>query len=319
MKSRLLTAITALATCLFSATPATRAADIELGLFDDFATITILGRIDFGDDERFMEVLREGVRARGYVPVVNIFSPGGSVTAAINIGRVISDLSMTTVVPFQVDEATGTHECRYRASGASGDTVLQRNFTTGAGDRACTCMSACFLIWSAGAERQGHYIGIHRTYFRPESFAADSFSEARERFSRLRLNVEDYLRSMNVPDLVIDTMYSVASDQIEPLAPQFVNILRADPALEEYLNARCQDEFRTERDLNREVARMDTIADPTLEQLTAMADLQLRAVNASIALFDCREAVRRVIFAEAWQADYALADDAPAPTSPRKN
>ncbi|MGD1885570.1 MAG: hypothetical protein ACFB01_00255 [Cohaesibacteraceae bacterium] len=314
MKAKLLFALAGFVAILSTPPNPAGAADMHLGLFDDQAVITILGGIEAGDDERFMEVLREGVRASGFVSVVNIFSRGGSVDAAINIGRAISDLSITTVVPFQVDEATGTHECRYRPTGAQTDTILTRNFQTGAGDRACTCMSACFLIWSAGAERQGHYIGIHRTYFRPESFGADSFSQARERFSRLRLNVEDYLRSMNIPDLVIDTMYSVASDQIEPLDQEFIDILRTDPALEEYLNARCQAEFRSERDLRREAARLSAVDNPSFEQLSRAAEVQLQAIEASITLNDCRHAVRRVIFAEAWAADYAQPGDvAPSP------
>src|SRR5207247_1816988 len=61
--------------------------------------IFIVGKIDRGDDEKFKEILRPLLGKRAWVDRVTIFSNGGHATAAINIGRVIRQLNISTRAP----------------------------------------------------------------------------------------------------------------------------------------------------------------------------------------------------------------------------
>src|SRR6185369_3256103 len=62
----------------------------------------------------------------------------------------------------------------------------------GIGDARCTCASACFFIWAAGAEREGDVIMIHRPYVDPQQYAMLGADEAQAAYKKLADKVRDF-------------------------------------------------------------------------------------------------------------------------------
>jgi hypothetical protein len=109
---------------------------------------------------------------------LQINSAGGSVAAAMKIGRALRSAEAWVTVP-----------------------------TYG------RCASACVLIYAGGVIRVNYGpIQIHRPYsLNPDS----SLSKAQQRFASMERDVRSYLRAMNVSQMLFDRMVRVAPDRIE--------------------------------------------------------------------------------------------------------
>ena len=81
--------------------------------------------------------------------------------------------------------------------------------SAGIGDPNCTCASACFYIWAAGAERDGDIVQIHRPYFNSGEYSALTASEAQAAYGELQAKVRDFLAKVGVSTALIDKMMSV--------------------------------------------------------------------------------------------------------------
>ena len=278
-----------------------RAADLKIGYYNKTATITMVGPIVRGDYDRFRQTVGKIADEGGIVTHLYIFSPGGLVNEALNIGRLAGKLALTTVAPTYDPAVPEKRQCSFREHTSPTKFVDHKwryDAFKRSGNPACNCASACFLIWAAGAERQGNYLGIHRTFFRPQSFKEDSFAVARERYVKLRKSVTSYLTEMNIPNLVINTMFSVASNEIEPLAPQFVRILQGGVELEEYLRAHCTAEsvlydFHT--------SALELLNSLSTDKASGKYKDALGKRNAAYEKkFSCEVKVRKKIFTNAW-------------------
>ena len=165
-------------------------------------SITIEGPIVSGDNDRFKKEVIDQLHAGHLITSVNIFSPGGDVDQAIEIGKQIRTLGAQTSAPF----LDGDERVCMR-----GELDAQLPTTGG----TCDCQSACFIIWSAGTGRNGTFVGVHRPRFEADYFKNLTPQRASEKYSEVEKLTRDYFREKGIPDWAVSRMYSVASTKME--------------------------------------------------------------------------------------------------------
>lgn len=149
-------------------------------------------------------------KPNGHDPfMVLLDSPGGSVSAAIALGRAIRE--------------------------ASPMTVYVEDFAS--------CVSACVFVLAGGVERgvRGR-VGIHRPY--AEDDTAYTVNDQKQNFADIEKNVKDYLSSVNVPTSLYDVMFRIPPEKVRYLSEselQEYNLSEDDPyykAAEDAANAK---------------------------------------------------------------------------------
>jgi ATP-dependent protease ClpP protease subunit len=138
--------------------------------------------------------------------VVLLDSPGGSVDAALEIGRILRSLNATVNVE----------------SGAS-------------------CLSSCVFILAGGTTRyMSGRIGIHRPYFdTPKTVPTNG--EVSVMMARMREKIAAHLTAMNVDRALADDMMKISPETIRYLTAADLNrygLLQRDPASEEIATLR---------------------------------------------------------------------------------
>jgi hypothetical protein len=162
-----------------------------------------------GDATRFQdEVRRRGPEIR---TVALWRSSGGDAIEAMEIGRLIRKLRMTTTVS------------RGRA-GVPPSLAVDVNGTMG---RISTvearCAGACFLVWVAGMERDGNYrLIIRRPYFADERFEGLDETTRLRKEQELRGEVAAYLAEMHVEPSVWLIMRSIRAEDGVTLKPSYL-------------------------------------------------------------------------------------------------
>lgn len=114
-----------------------------------YREIVIEGRIEPGDFETFVRIVREN---QGQVSGVRIFSPGGDFYEAMKIGRAMRELELGSTVPMR--EPSGRVSCE------EGTIFPKPN-----DPKNCTCANAGFFIHIGGIHRGGTFMAVHRPYF----------------------------------------------------------------------------------------------------------------------------------------------------------
>jgi hypothetical protein len=142
-------------------------------------SIVIEGEIMKGDYMRFVEEIGQH---NGKIGKVYIFSPGGNFSEAIEIGRAIRRLELTTVVP---ERENGQPRCDPLA-----------NFPE---HYSCDCAGSCFFIFIGGVNRAGTYMEVHSPSFDENEFGQLSEEDARNKFIALQKSAREYMREMGVP------------------------------------------------------------------------------------------------------------------------
>src|SRR4051812_18497241 len=158
----------------------------------DAATITLTGKIDHGDEQKF-------VAALGYAPnfrklVVN--SPGGSINPAYLIGKGLR---------------TGSYEVQVADNGE--------------------CVSACTLLFAAAAERSAYSssrIAVHSA----STFEPDGTRKPDRRRPRVTARFARYLKEWGTPPVIIGKMIGTPGKETANLTDSdlqawSVRILRA--------------------------------------------------------------------------------------------
>lgn len=224
--------------------------------------IAIVGTIETGDAKKF-----RGVLQKSYPQIiVDILSPGGDLLEAMKIGEMIRENFIMTwgpeslqCVSLQLDEAPGPMP-DMRAWWPS---HVPKS-------TACSCYSACFLIWSSGVIRYGGvnafgalaryqpnlgnrpeetYFGIHRPRFNPEYFSGLSARDAEEKYDNLVASLLQFLGDMNVPRNIRERMLAVPSDDLYFLSSVELKSLQGPiPAVDEWLRSKCAHLSKRERD-----------------------------------------------------------------------
>jgi hypothetical protein len=156
--------------------------------FDEHWTIFLDGLVDGDAPARFDRFL--GKRdVSGAIVYLN--SPGGSLTAAMALGRIL--------------RAAG-FETRVGARAADTGRLM-----------AAVCYSACPFVLAGGVRRQlepGSVLGVHRIENRTPD-PDETASERRARFESL-----NYLAEMGIDAGLLDIMEVVPYDTIRPLSPE---------------------------------------------------------------------------------------------------
>ena len=136
-------------------------------------------------------------------------SPGGDVTEALKIGRLVKRLYAEVFV----------------------------------GPTFGPCASACFIIFASSVHRMGMagLVGIHRPYLSPARLRSLSPSAAEALETHALTDAENYLHELRVPNKLVDTMFEHASTEIYWLSDdELDHQLGESPAwYEEFLIARC--------------------------------------------------------------------------------
>lgn len=166
------------------------------------------GEIQPGDYERLLKYAAANHIILAQKALI-LASPGGDVTEALKIGRLVKRLYA--------------------------EVAVGRTFGP--------CASACFIIFASSVHRMGMpgFVGIHRPYLSPARFQSLSPSAAETLETHALTDAENYLHELRVPSNLVDTMFEHASTEIHWLsAEELDHQLGESPAwYEEFLIARC--------------------------------------------------------------------------------
>ena len=218
---------------------------------DKLLYVNLSGPIVLGDDQKFRNLVLPYIKAGNVLFKVNIFSPGGSVDAAIGIGRQINVLKAITAAPILFNGLIDrglvpgtTVQCWHWVQ--AGDAVMNNapgaihiRDAYGHGDRSCDCESACFLIWISGLVREGNYVGIHRIRYNEIAFAKLTAAEAEQAYAKSQDLTLGYLNNLKVPESISQLMFAVRSTSMHFLTSNELQLLKSTPYLEELTQARC--------------------------------------------------------------------------------
>lgn len=204
------------------------------------STLNMSGPIVPSDVKSFKDWLRH----EPYTHYVKLASPGGSIEAAMEIGRLIRARFMK-VWSYYLDpeEARScskrkvVEDLRKRqlpiddASIKERQTHCRRRHDCRFENRCC--LSACVFILVGSADRIAGNIGLHRPTL--SDFSQRSYEDARQTLSRGRLLIEQYLKEMEISQSVLEAMMQVPPDEIRLLdylaAPALIAGLTADRKL----------------------------------------------------------------------------------------
>jgi hypothetical protein len=191
-------------------------------------TVLLNGPIIPGDAAKFGKFLR---LHHPFLDEVILTSSGGSVDDAMKIGRLIrKDLIKTKAAHENNPDSP-------KGNGRFYDFEKGPSWCHDGPSSYCHCASACFLIWSAGVERYGSSLGLHR----PTTTSTDTPSNEASHH-RLLLDTAAYLKEMEVPDRFIQLMVNTVSTEIRWLSGREAKSLEQVPSIAEWLTAACRAE-----------------------------------------------------------------------------
>jgi hypothetical protein len=170
-----------------------------------------------------VNAFKEWLVREPYTHIVQINSPGGSIDAAIAIGRLIRARFMQAWS--EELRPIGERGCSYREAletqqwfklPIDDDSIKKRQEiclrqTDCQFENRC-CLSACVLVLAGGVERLVGNIGLHRPSIK--DFADRSYEDARTALSKGIDLIERYLKEMEVPSGVFTTMMQVPADSV---------------------------------------------------------------------------------------------------------
>ncbi len=190
-------------------------------------TVLIEGEITVGDFEKLRKIT--DYCPLSLVGTVELASPGGNITEAIKMGRLVRSLRLSTSAPITSVGETETAKSLARQTGVKD---IERNNT---------CTSACFFIYVAGVDRMGDTIGIHRPYFDLEVLRKSEGSDVIETSRSVKSIVESYLSEMGVPSKYAELMFDTRKDEIrwltkDEISQDFFGLI---PELQDWVESRC--------------------------------------------------------------------------------
>ena len=159
--------------------------DLEIVGEIDAATIEKVKRLF---DESYERAVREKKASLSVGQIVSLNSPGGSITAAMAIGRILRRERLLAVVP-----------------------------------HSGVCHSACVLIFAGAVQRMNAgKLGIHRPSLEVPRQEV-SAGNVNELYQRMLQDIRSYFREMNVAEQLADAMLRIEPDQIRLLSDEQSN------------------------------------------------------------------------------------------------
>jgi hypothetical protein len=181
----------------------------------------IHGTIAKGDFEKVREIYKKNYRT---LQTFYLNSPGGDVTNAINIGKMMRKYLMSGNAPWRVVFNNNLSQ----VLGYSGRTLCN--------GPDCVCASACALLWFGSVNRFGA-IGLHRPRIDDPLFTALSPVDAARVYRRVLDDIARYMEEMEVPRPMIDAMVATSSSEIQWVDAQ--DNLERPPSYAEWADALC--------------------------------------------------------------------------------
>jgi len=185
------------------------------------------GKIEPGDYISVRNFLRIESNFKKICGGVFLASPGGYVVEAMKIGNLIRSLQLSTDAPSipPPEKRIGTPIIR------STDLVNARHYE---------CVSACFLLYAAGVDRQliaAGRLGLHQ----PRSLRVETSGVTAASLG-VRNEIRDYLARMNVPERYVELMYSIPVSEVRWITQQeFENDLKGYiPELGALIKEKCK-------------------------------------------------------------------------------
>jgi hypothetical protein len=188
--------------------------------------VLIKGEITIGDSKKFADFIQ---LQQPFVERVLLWSPGGSVSEALSIGRLVRKAMLETKAPHETylpPSGNGALE------GFGGHLKICRGQT-------CHCAGACFLIWAAGIKRSGNAIGLERPSMHSAEFADLSPDRVAGVYRQLIKDVDEHLTQMEVPRRFIEAMTSALSTGIRWMDFDEGQSMEDVPSISAWLNAAC--------------------------------------------------------------------------------
>jgi hypothetical protein len=173
--------------------------------------LVMSGEITAGDHDRLLSKIMEDQNRYLSLNKIILASDGGDVAEAIKIAALVKSLSATVMV----------------------------------GPMTGRCVSACFFIYAAAAQREvdgARLIGINRPYLVDTEVAPAAAPRADGEIpdGRALRPVRDFLADNGVPNYLIDEMFRHASDDAYWLSAEDQKKLGfRSPAFDRYLAANC--------------------------------------------------------------------------------
>src|SRR5208283_958192 len=158
---------------------------------------------------------------------VYLWSPGGDVEEAMKIGRIIRRLRLETWV-------TDRYLTPIDKSGA---------FPSPANKDNSLCASACVLIWTAGATRQGNVLVLHRPVIVPEDRNSISDVDFERAEKQVIDTTSEYLKEMEFPTYYMEKMIVTSSqDGYVPTEKDLDDhpLAGIPPSIEEIILSKCK-------------------------------------------------------------------------------
>ncbi len=207
---------------------------------DTCSTALIKGTITSGDSAKFAQLLR---KSHPFLSRVLLWSSGGSVEEAIKIGRLIRKGLLETEAPTDFSQLAGTAPTPPEGWGS----LFDRNEKVCKG-YDCHCASACFLIWTAGVERSGTSLGLHRPTTASTSFANLPPDRASVLYRQLLSDTGKYLTEMEIPRRFIEIMMDTTSTDIRWLNYDEADSVQEVPSIAEWIGATCGMMIKEQKD-----------------------------------------------------------------------
>jgi hypothetical protein len=284
------------ATWLVCSVAAASAAEIRISDHPAYSII-LEGTVVPGDYDKLRQLIDENCPSKSWNTScpreIYLASPGGNVTEAIKIGRLVRTLRLGTQVP-----QDATADLRQAMLGALKLQDPKANYL---------CASACFFIAVAGIEREPTLeiekpiLGMHRPFMTDADLKTLSANQVIASASQVRIVVEAYLKEMGVPLKYADIMFSIPKDQIRwiTIAEYQSDFAGVAPELKDWLSARCDKRTEVEK-------RVDELLDAKItrgEKLTPEEEVIWRALGEKLkGQVWCQEGLKDKMRADAWKA-----------------
>ncbi len=191
------------------------------------------GKIGPGDYDKFRAFVGNKSNFEKINAGVFLASPGGSLTQALKIGRLIRALELNTDAPS--GPAIGSPKF--------GESPINPTNLKDPGSNYA-CASACFFIYVAGVYRNVNWVGrlgIHRPIQLEGNASKLDVDQTLNLNWQVRGLVKKYLEEMDVPDKYVDIMYSIPPNKLRMITQsEFDSDLRGFvPEMRERLHSKC--------------------------------------------------------------------------------
>ena len=205
----------------------------------------IKGRIVEGDAEQFTKFVRDN---HPYLDAVDLWSSGGQIVDAIQIGLLVRKEMLLTRAPNYFGTQSEAEQGNIETEQGNGIIGKLPGICEGTG---CVCYSSCFIIWSAGVERTGTVVGFHRPTVTGKEFQNAPGEEAVSKYRELLSALRAYFLEMEIPFGIIEAMLGVSSaERVLRIPDDVAYDLRAAPSISEWIAASCGSLTRREWVIN---------------------------------------------------------------------